>query len=228
MRVNGEELLRRLRAATRLVDEDYVVRWAVKKGLPSFLALVSVILSQNTSDKNALRSLRLLIDRGLDTPQSILGSPEDRVLEALRPSGMYRQRLVTLKRLSKAIVDGGLDLDGLCRKPTPEALEELTQVKGIGVKTAEVFLSAYCSHPTFPIDRHIMRITRRVTGRDRMSYREASDFWKKIFPPQHYREAHLRLIDVGRQYCRPRNPRCGECPLNTMCTHASKNKEGAQ
>lgn len=220
MRVDGEELLQRLRSATRLVDEDYVVRWAVKKGLPAFLALVSVILSQNTSDKNALRSLRLLMDRGLDTPQRILASPEDMVLEALRPSGMYRQRLATLKRLSQAIVEEGLDLEALCRKPTPEALGELTRVKGIGVKTAEVFLSAYCGHPTFPIDRHIMRITRRVTGRDKMGYREASDFWKNIFPPQHYREAHLRLIDVGRQYCRPRNPRCGECPLNTMCAYA--------
>ena len=213
-------LLEALRSKTSIVDEDYVVRWAVTRGLGAFLSLVSVILSQNTSDKNALKSLHLLLEEGVKTPQDLLSKPRSRVMRALKPSGMYNQRYETLTRLAKTLVENHISLEELCHKPTPRALEVLTSIKGIGIKTAEVFLSAYCGHPTFPIDRHIMRITQRVTGKQRMGYREASEHWKKLFAPKDYREAHLRLIDVGRRYCRPRNPRCGECPLKTVCTYA--------
>ncbi len=219
-------LLERLRESTVVRSEGFVVRWVVgRERRNGFLVLLSIVLSQNTSDRNALVALRRLLDFGVRDPADFLSADENSVMEALRPAGLYRQRYNVLRGIAVFLRDHPGWLDELCSLDPGVARKRLLGFRGIGVKTADVFLSVYCGHPVFPVDRHILRITKRVTGSDRVSYDEASEYWKKVFTPDEYGEAHVRLIEVGRRYCRPVKPLCSECPLREACSYPKRKKE---
>ncbi len=211
-------LLEKLRFSTSIDADRFVATWCLKEHSNPFLVLVGVILSQNTSDVNALRALKELVEAGLTCPERVLEAGRSRIMELIRPSGMQSQKTDAILELARACKEG-LKLDELCRESPEKARAVLTSLRGIGRKTADVFLASYCGAPVFPVDRHILRVTSRVLGR-RVSYNEASEFWARVFEPQDYYEAHLRLIEVGRTYCKPAWRDCSRCPLKTMCREA--------
>jgi endonuclease-3 len=214
-------LMRLLRKKTFLNTEDFVVSFAIEKfGKNPFLTILGIVLSQNTSDKNALKALKCLIDKGIMNPRSFREAGEENVLECLKKAGLYRQRYATVKNILEKLDTDPMFLDRVCSLNEREARKLLMKIKGIGRKTADVFLSAYCGKNVFPVDRHILRITARVLGKEKISYEEASEYWRKIFKPEEYGEAHRRLIDLGRRYCHPRHPDCGNCPLKKICRTA--------
>ncbi len=186
-----------------------------------FLLLVGIILSQNTSDKNALEAARSLIERDLAIPEKMAEAPLDSIKYAIRKAGLYNQKAFVLKNLAAKIAEGKLDLKALCRMSLEEARKTLLSIKGIGRKTADVYLSAYCGKKVFPVDRHILRITSRVNGR-KLGYEEASRFWMSLLKPDEYRDFHLLLIQLGRSICKPVNPRCDVCPLRDICSTGKK------
>jgi A/G-specific adenine glycosylase len=66
------------------------------------------------------------------------------------------------------------------------------------------------------IEVNIRRVVERVSGR-RLTEREAEAAMVRIGRPLRARERLLALMDVGAMLCRPRAPRCAECPLRRRC-----------
>ncbi len=216
------KLLLSLRKITSIRTEDFVVSWSRRRKLTPFIVLISIVLSQNTSDKNALVALKKLLDKKIMEPQDISGLTLKELEEIIRPAGMYKSRAKTIKNIASFFRDNN-ELEKICEYETDQARSILTSIKGIGIKTAEVFLAAYCKKTVFPVDRHILRITSRILGR-KVSYRTAADYWKNIFSPNEYHEGHLRLIDLGRKICRTKKPLCKKCPLNESCKYSKEHK----
>jgi DNA-3-methyladenine glycosylase II len=104
-----------------------------------FSDLVKAILSQQLSNKAAStiinRFLALFSDSSLN-PQEILLISDDK----LKAVGISRQKISYLKNLSENISLGALVIDSLQELPDEEVITKLTQVKGIGRWTAEMFL----------------------------------------------------------------------------------------
>lgn len=204
-------------------DDEYSVIWALRNfGGDPFVLLVSIVLSQNTSDSNAIRALRNLLERGLTSPQRVLSSSDEELVDAVRVAGQYSSRVKTLRELARFFVSNPGFVVSICRD-VGKTREALLGIRGVGEKTADVFLSVYCeASSVFPVDRHIMRITSRVLGR-KVSYREASDFWlscaRSVGLPSVYK-LHVFLIDMGRRLCRPRDPHCPSCPFRNHCSYA--------
>ncbi len=73
--------------------------------------------------------------------------------------------------------------------------------------------------PAFPVDTHILRISKRLGLAS--TYNEASKAWMGgIFRKDEYLwGGHLSLIEFGRNVCRARNPKCGECGLRDYCDY---------
>ena len=57
---------------------------------------------------------------------------------------------------------GELNLDFICDMEPAEATEVLLQLKGVGLKTIYVMLCFACGKDVFPVDTHILRITKRL------------------------------------------------------------------
>ncbi len=195
----------------------FVAPRALKYGLFGFM--VAVILSQNTSDKNALRAFEALAKAtGMD-PARVVEEGVDGVKSLIRVAGLAEQRAGRIVELARMFIDGRMG-DWVCRLGVEEARRFLLSIKGVGDKTADLVLLMYCGLPSFPVDTHIMRVCSRVCiGRTYRSIRRA--FLSVVKDPGALLEAHVKLISIGRIYCRPRRPRCSVCPLRECCGHAS-------
>lgn len=103
-----------------------------------FLELCSAIVGQQLSGKAAdsiFARFKKSFPRGV-TPGAILSMPH----EKLRAVGLSNAKVKYLKHLSEAVVDKTLDIDNLDKLPDGEIIRQLTQIKGIGPWTAEMFL----------------------------------------------------------------------------------------
>lgn len=81
--------------------------------------------------------------RGFPKPEQVLGTPDAK----LRSVGLSRQKLSYLKDLARHAKSGGLEMRRLKRMNDGEVVEALTEVKGVGRWTAEMFLMFRLGRP---------------------------------------------------------------------------------
>ncbi len=183
--------------------------------------LVSIILSQNTSDRNASVALRRLKERVgeyLD-PAKLKKVSVEELEEIIRPSGMQRQKSQAITNVLKEFRE---DPDALMREDPEKLRERLLRIDGVGPKTADVFLLFVRGYPTFPMDTHIRRFLERMgIGCRSEPYEKLRERVLQLLPrdPGFLLAAHLAIIMHGRKVCRARNPLCHECVINSLCPY---------
>ncbi|MBN1417711.1 MAG: endonuclease III [Planctomycetes bacterium] len=186
---------------------------------PPLDELIWTLLSQSTTDRQceeAFRSLR----RRFPTWEDALCARPAQIAVAIRAAGLARQR-------SRRILDilrwvkrrfGALDLGFLRGMEPDEAARLLMERPGVGRKTAYVVLLFACGMEVFPVDTHILRISRR---RGWIPPRAGADAAHRILggavPPGMARSLHLNLIGFGRRVCRAQRPTCEACFLARSC-----------
>jgi endonuclease-3 len=183
--------------------------------------VVSTILSQNTSDVNRDRAFDRLRVR-FATWEEVRDGPVEAIEEAIRPAGLAQQKAPRIKGALQFITGerGELSLDFLKDMPVDEAKTWLTQIKGIGPKTAAIILLFSLGMPAFPVDTHVHRVTGRLglIG-PRVSAEKAHDLLEDLMSPDWYYPFHLNVIRHGREMCHARNPKCEICPLQDLCDY---------
>lgn len=208
------EFVEAVEKSVELRLEEFIAPIAWREG-GLFELVVAVVLSQNTSDRNAIKAYRRLRERlGSISPEGVLELSLEELEELIKPAGMYKNRARVLKALAEAFRDGVVNPQRLAEMDYEEARRFLTSLPGVGKKTADVVL-LYLGHPAFPVDTHIARIARRWGVGER--YDEVSNWFRKVVPPHKYLEVHLKLIQFGRDVCRARGPRCDVCPVGARC-----------
>jgi endonuclease-3 len=186
--------------------------------------LVLTILSQNTNDRNRDRAFANLKAR-FPTWETAAEAGPGKLEEAIRVGGIARVKAQRIDRLLRELRDSGqgLTLDGLRGLPPAEAERQLLAIRGVGKKTARCVLLFDLGMPAFPADTHILRVTRRLGWiPDRTSPDRAHDLLQTMIPPGRMLSLHVNLIQLGRTLCRPRNPRCGTCPIRRWCLHGKR------
>ena len=134
-----------------------------------FVTLYRAIIAQQLSGRAAstiTERLEALFDGDVLTPAGILATPD----ETLRSLGLSRQKQASLKDLASKTSDGSLPLAALATLSDEDAMRQLTQVRGIGVWTAEMFLIFSLGRlDVFPVgDLGIRKAIQRVYGYKKM------------------------------------------------------------
>lgn len=184
--------------------------------------LIETILSQSTNDRNRDRAFARLKAR-FPTWDAVRRASTREIAAAIRVGGLARIKSVRIKRILQEIErrTGALDLSFLCRVPLEEALGFLRSLDGVGPKTAACVLLFACGRPVFPVDTHIRRVAARLgLIPQRCSDERAHQQLGLLIPARHSYAAHLNLIRLGRDVCRPRTPRCEACCLIQYCAYA--------
>jgi len=190
-----------------------------------FKNLIIGVLSQNTNDKNSTRAYVSLCKKFKITPNTLAKANEKIIANAIKTGGLYNLKAKRIKQLAKAVKEKHRGyLEQLVSMPEDEAREELLQIPGIGVKTADVFL-AYCSKKfVLPIDTHINRVTKRLgIAPSKAKYKQIQEALKKIVPRTGRVKAHEILIMFGREICNAQRPKCYMCPVENFCPYEKKN-----
>jgi DNA-3-methyladenine glycosylase II len=130
-----------------------------------YKALVRAIISQQLSSRAAAtiaRRFEELFGGRFPSPAAVLVMPDDR----LRSVGLSGMKVSFVRDLARRVHDGSLHLDSLERMSDDEVIAELTQVKGIGRWTAEMFLMFRLHRPdVLPLgDLGIVNAMKRAYG----------------------------------------------------------------
>ncbi len=177
--------------------------------------LILTVLSQNTNDRNRDRAYARLRKR-FATWDEVRDAPVDAVEEAIRAGGLSVQKSARIQRILEAL--GEDDLGWLEHAPVPQGRDYLCALPGVGRKTAACVLLFSFGRPDVPVDTHVYRVGRRLgLFRPGASLEEAHDEAERLLGLEDAYELHLGLLRHGRRTCVARAPRCGECPLLSLC-----------
>lgn len=134
------------KAVNHLKKVDPVLRAIIEQvgpcrmefGLPEFSSLAEAIVYQQLNGKAAVTIFNRFAALAGDplTPQGILKLSD----EQLRGVGLSKQKSAYLKDLAAKTASGALDFTRLHELSDDEVIQHLTQVKGVGVWTAHMFL----------------------------------------------------------------------------------------
>ncbi|MFQ5457595.1 MAG: endonuclease III domain-containing protein [Myxococcota bacterium] len=202
------EILRRLRRHGKAHALPSLSRVA-EEGPDPFLILTGCILSLRTKDETTMPAARRLFALA-DTPAELAALPVRRIERAIYPVGFYRTKARTLRVLAAHLLEkhGGA---------TPDTLEELLAIKGVGRKTANLVLTLGFGKPGICVDTHVHRISNRW-GLVRTKTPDQTEMALRRKLPRRYWIAYNDLlVTFGQTLCHPTSPRCSRCPVATWC-----------
>jgi endonuclease-3 len=182
--------------------------------------LVLTVLSQNTNDRNRDVAYARLRERFPGGWPEVREAPVEEVEEAIRPGGLSNTKSTRIQEMLRSIGDD--DLSWLGDASLDHARAYLTALPGVGRKTAACVLLFSLARPDVPVDTHVFRVGGRLgLIRPGASFDEAHDELTRLAGGEadDAYELHVALIRHGRRTCGARAPRCGECPLLSICPY---------
>lgn len=175
-----------------------------------FQLLVSVILSAQCTDARVNMVTPKLFAK-FPTPQALADATQKQVENIIRSLGFFRAKATSLRKMARALLD---EHDG----EVPRTLEELVALAGVGRKTANVVLGNAFGIPSgVVVDTHVKRISRLLGLTDKTNPDQVERDLIAVLPKSSWIETPHRMINLGREICIARRPRCKECPLLRYC-----------
>lgn len=188
--------------------------------------LISTVLSHRTTHADE----ELAYDRMLEAFGDwlgVLGAPVDDLIHAIRTTrwpATQAPRIQEILRRVQAETGGSFDLDFLAAWPTERAMAWLTDMPGIGLKTASLLLLFSYHHPVLPVDAHVHRVAQRVGFLGpKASVEKAHAVLLALLRPPLDAEGlfnfHKHNYWHGQQICFFLKPNCPRCPLKGFCAY---------
>lgn len=177
--------------------------------------LIAVILSAQCTDKRVnMVTPALFLD--FPTPESLANTTPEVVFEYIKSISFPNNKAKHLVGMAKMLVEK-FDSD------VPEEMKDLTQLPGVGRKTANVIRSVVYDKPAMAVDTHVFRVSNRIglTNNSKTPLETEKELVKNI-PSQYIATAHHWLILHGRYVCQARKPKCEECGLKLNCKYFIK------
>lgn len=98
---------------------------------------------------------------------------------------------------------------------------ELTKLPGVGRYIARVLLTRVCGMPVPFVDSNVVRFARRFLGLGSISVGQVEAWLERSVPRALLEEVNVAILDLAGVVCKPREPRCGACPVKTWCNYGN-------
>ena len=209
-------------SAHERLNEHYGVQEIYGRADPMH-ELITTILSHRTTHANeqiAYRTMRERFPTWEDVRDAPLPDLTNAIGTATYPEVKAPYVQQVLRRLFE--VRGEANLDFLHELSTEAALQWLTDLPGVGPKTATLLLLFNFKKPLLPVDTHVYRVTQRVglIG-PKVSANKAHDLLLSFLPKDAtvLFNFHKHFYWHGQRVCTWYDPKCGECVLRTLCDY---------
>jgi len=179
-----------------------------------FQLLVVTILAAQCTDEKVNQVAPGLFERYPD-PARLAAATSEEVEAIIRPLGTFRRKAQSVQACARAIVEehGGR---------VPADVDELTKIRGIGRKTANLVLGAAFGGKAIAVDTHVFRVTNRLGLADSRYPDKVEQQLCRIIPEERRTRATLVLGTHGRRICTARKPACDGCPVSKLCDFYSE------
>ena len=183
---------------------------------------ISEIMLQQTQVETVKPYFQRFIDT-LPTIESLANADEDTAFKLWEGLGYYRR----IRHMQEAAKDMMLRHNGIF----PDSYEEILKLKGIGNYTASAISSIAFGLEKGVIDGNTLRILSRINNRQdnialektKKTYQILMDELIKDCDPSDFNQG---MLDLGAMICTPRNPKCDQCPVQSLCMAYAKNTAG--
>ncbi len=179
--------------------------------------VIETILSQNTNDISRDKAFKQLKDRFGDNYEAIENADIDEVIECIRICGLGPTKAERIQKTLQIIREEREEysIEFLKDMAVEDAKNWLTEIPGIGPKTASVILGFHFKMPTFPVDTHVQRLATECMELvpEDSSRTQTHNILEDRVPDDVKYEFHILLITHGREECTARNPGCEFCNL---------------
>ncbi len=216
----------------RSLERQYGAFWWSEDFFPKdaltdpFKHLILTILSQNTTDINSIRAYRNLAKRFSVRPAVLAAADTKDIKQAIKKGGLYNIKAKRIKIVSREVIERyGGDVGKILKMPKKTARRRLTELPGVGNKTADVVLTAVHTYrEVIPIDTHMNRLTKRIgLVKPQAGYEETQQALLRFIPSKKRERASGLLWLMAKHTCRSQNPKCYECILMKICRYKKKN-----
>ncbi|THF81199.1 endonuclease III [Cohnella fermenti] len=185
-----------------------------------FELTIAVLLSAQCTDETVNKVTASLFEK-YRKPDDYLAVPLEELENDIRRIGLYRNKAANIQKLSRILID---KYDG----EVPRRHEELTELPGVGRKTANVVVSNAFDVPAIAVDTHVERVSKRLgIAKADDSVLEVEKRLMKLVPREEWTITHHRLIFFGRYHCKAQNPACPVCPLMDVCPEGKRRMKAA-
>lgn len=125
-------------------------------------------------------------------------------------TGFYKNKAKNIKACARKLIDrhGG---------EVPRDIDELTQLDGVGRKTANVIRGNIFHEPSIVVDTHVKRISKKLGLCKSDDPVVIEQELMKVLPKEQWILYNIQIISHGRTICTARSPKCTECPLASVC-----------
>ncbi len=176
-----------------------------------FELIVAVVLSAQCTDKRVNKNTPALFAAYPDA-EAMSKATDAEIFQYIKEISYPNSKAAHLKGLAQTLVEkfGGV---------VPQTMDELTQLPGVGRKTANVVMAVAFGKPAMPVDTHVFRVSHRlglVTEKEDTPAKVEAVLTKNI-PAEILSKAHHWFLLFGRYTCTARNPKCEGCGLKQVC-----------
>lgn len=172
--------------------------------------LIATILSAQCTDKRVNLVTADLFKR-YRSAADYAKAPLPELETAIKSTGFFRNKAKSIKTATQAILENH---DG----KVPRSMEELTQLGGVGRKTANVVLgNAFNINCGVVVDTHVARLSCRLALTREKDPVDIEQLLMKLVPQEEWTLFSHLLIWHGRRRCYARNPDCQHCEIRALC-----------
>ena len=172
--------------------------------------LVAVVLSAQCTDERVNEVTEDLFEK-YQTAGDYAAASEEQLAEDIYGITFHNNKAGYLKGIGEILVE---EHDG----EVPDTMSALTDLPGVGRKTANVVLQhGHDVVEGIVVDTHVQRITRRLGLTEEERPEDIEQDLMGVVPEEEWQAFTHLFISHGRAVCTARNPDCADCELEDIC-----------
>ena len=173
--------------------------------------LVMVVLSAQDSDKHINRIAPPLF-KAFPDMKALSKADTGSLLPFLSTVRNFGNKIKWLLQLSQTVKED---------KNIPLSMEKLTELSGIGRKSANVIMreAGIKKAEGIIVDLHVVRVAPRIGVATGTDPKKIEKQLMEVLPQKDWGEIGMAISFLGREICRPTDPKCTECPINKSCAY---------
>jgi endonuclease-3 len=174
-----------------------------------FKVLVSCLISLRTKDEVTYPAAQRLFKLA-DTPEKMMKLSEKKIANAIYPAGFYNTKATRIKDISRTLYEK-------YNSKVPDTIEELTMLKGVGRKTANIVMVFGHNKPAVPVDTHVHKIANRLGWVHTVHPDETEQELRRKLPKRYWLEINELFVRHGQKICLSVSPWCSKCFISEYC-----------
>lgn len=179
----------------------------------TYQLLVMVVLSAQDSDRN-INKLAPEFFKAFPDLKSLATANAEMLYPFVSKVRSFRNKTKWLLEIAAALK---------ADKNIPTTMDELTELPGIGRKSANVIMrEAGVKAEGIIVDLHVVRVAPRIGAATGTDPKKIEKQLMEVIDEKDWGEVGMAISFLGREICRPSNPKCSECVINKVCLFFKK------